>query len=163
MPYIEKDREGEYFNPVSETTQINPGNNCPIGDDGSTDYDINRSRWGWLIYGWDKMDFKKRMALFTPYVRIVRLLYKTSVEFDQVINDMIIDTQFEKCRMFNHLEYDEDNHGTPCFALIFDPINVNSIPDADIRSAVKSWGSRYGFLDSSDVDTITGTCPICSR
>ena len=152
MPYIEKDREGEFFNPVSSTVQINPNCDCGCNDSTSTTEDsddsINLNRWKWLIDGWDKMTFSEKIALFTPYVRAIRLYSYKYTDFDKAINDEIVNTVFEECRTFSTLKYDEDHHGSPCFALIFNPINVDVIPDADTRYKVRHFGEKYGFLTS---------------
>ena len=63
--YIEQERCGEFFCHASQTVQVNPDCPCNPQDDSS----VNLSRWKWLIDGWDKMNFKERMALFTPYVK----------------------------------------------------------------------------------------------
>lgn len=159
MAYIEKDRDGEFWNPVSQTTPINP--DCDCNRDSSTtttsDHDTNLARWKWLIEGWDKMTFVEKAALFTPYVRVVRLYNTKSVDFDTDINKEIIDTVFTKCRAFKELKYDEDHHGSPCFTLIFSPIDVNSIPDTTTRLSVQQWGTTYGFLENTS-STVTCSC-----
>lgn len=147
MNYIESDREGEFFNPASETVQINPSEST-FSDPVVKEYNENLSRWEWLIKGWPEMSFKERMALFTPYVRIVRLINQKVDDFDEAINYEILDTQYIECRTFSELKYDEDNHGSPCFTLIFDPINANAIPDFDIRKEVEAWGAKFGFINS---------------
>ena len=146
--YIEQERGGEFFCPASQTVQVNP----------------DMSRWKWLIDGWDKMNFKDRMALFTTYVKVVRLFSQKSNEFEDFINNEIVNFQFTSCRKFSHLKYDEDHHGTPCFILVFDPIDLNAIPDAATRSAMKMWDTTYGFYkDTAGSSTITNTCPVCNR
>ena len=158
--YIEQERGGEFFCPASQTNQVNPDCPCIPQDDSS----VNLSRWKWLIDGWDKMNFKERMALFTPYVKVVRLFSQKSNEFDDFINNDIVNFQFTTCRKFSHLKYDEDHHGTPCFILVFDPIDLNAIPDAATRSSMKMWGNTYGFYkDTAGSSTITNTCPVCNR
>ena len=82
MNYIESDREGEFFNPASETVQINPSESTS-SDPVVKEYNENLSRWEWLIKGWPEMSFKERMALFTPYVRIVRLINQKVDDFDE--------------------------------------------------------------------------------
>lgn len=145
MNYIEANQEGEFFNPASGTVQINPPEGEP-SDPIVEEYNENLMRWEWLIKGWPDMSFRDRMALFIPYVRIVRLINQKVDDFDEYINDEIIDTQYMECRTFSELKYDEDNHGSPCFTLIFDPINISAIPDFDTRRAVETWGSRFGFI-----------------
>lgn len=159
MAYIEKDRDGEFWNPVSQTTPINP--DCDCSGDSSTattsDHDTNLARWKWLIEGWNKMTFAEKVALFTSYVRVVRLYNTKFHNFDTDINKEIIDTVFSKCRTFKELKYDEDHHGSPCFALIFNPIDVTSIPDTATRLSVQQWGMTYGFLESTS-STVTCSC-----
>lgn len=160
MPYIERDRDGEFFCSVSQTVEVNPNDSIST----NTDRDTNLSRWEWLIKDWDEMPFKERMALFTPYIRIIRLYNVTPDQFDDTINIIITDTQFDICRKFNSLKYDEDHHGSPCFTLIFDPIDPDDIPDQTTRSAVKMWGSEYGFYKypSYTGTTTSSTCP-CNK
>ena len=161
MSYIEQDRDGEFFNPASQTVQVNPNYKLAPNDDRS----INDARWDWLVNGWSRMSFKERMELFTPYIKLVRLFSQKSSEFEETINNDIIETQFTMCRKFNHLKYDEDHHGTPCFVLVFDPIDLDFIPNMDTRSAVKMWGSTYGFYKdtSKTSNNATVTCPVCNR
>lgn len=160
MAYIEKDRDGEFWNPVSQTTQINP--DCTCNGDSSTttttDQETNLARWKWLINGWDKMTFNEKIALFTPYVRVVRLYDYKSEGFDKGINGQINATVFTECRTFKELKYDEDHHGSPCFALIFNPIDPNAIPDTATRVSVLNWGMTYGFLKN---DNSTGSNCSC--
>ena len=156
--YIEQERGGEFFCPASQTVQVNPECPCIPQDDRS----INEARWQWLVDGWNKMSFKEKMELFTPYIKVVRLFSQKSNEFDEAINKCIIETQFILCRKFNYLKYDEDHHGTPCFVLVFDPIDLDSVPDTATRGAMKMWGSTYGFY-KNDSGSATVTCPVCNR
>lgn len=158
MPYIERDRDGEFFCSASQTVEINPSTGTPV----VTNRDENLERWKWLINGWATMTFKERMSLFTPYVQILRLYNSTPVDFDDAINDHIIDTSYDTCRKFNSLKYDEDHHGSPCFTLIYDPIDPDCIPDAATRSAVKMWGSEFGFYKSNTNTATSSTCP-CNK
>ena len=155
--YIEQERGGEFFCTASQTVQVNPDCPCNPQDDSS----VNMSRWKWLVDGWDKMSFKERMALFTPYVKVVRLFSQKSNEFDDFINNEIINFQFTSCRKFNHLKYDEDHHGTPCFILVFDPIDLDTIPIVATSISMKRWGRNYGFYNASK--STTNTCPVCNR
>lgn len=139
MQYIEKDTNGCFFDPT----------NCPCAPatPNTTDTETNNERWSWLINGWETMSFKDKLALFTPYVKVIRL-YQTKVDdFDVEINNTIIETSFKLCRTLQYVKYDEDHHGSPCFALVFDPIDVNSIPNVTTRSSVRAWGVKYGFLN----------------
>lgn len=160
MAYIEKDRDGEFWNSVSQTTPINPDCTCG-GDTTTSDQETNLNRWKWLIDGWSKMTFAEKVALFTPYVRVVRLYCIKPNYFDGYINNEIIDTVMTKCRTFKELKYDEDHHGSPCFTLIFNPIDVRSIPDAATRLSVQTWGSTYGFLENTN--STGSNCSCMSR
>lgn len=167
MPYIEKDREGEFFNPVSNTVQVNPRDcDCGCSGDGTTnpttDNEFNLKRWSWLINEWDEMTFAERAALFTPYIRVIRLYNTSAADFDSKINEEISDTVINKCRTFSEIKYDEDHHGSPCFTIIFNPIDVDSIPNTTVRISVRIWGQTYGFL-KSDASTTSTSCSVCGR
>lgn len=155
MSYIERDRDGEFFCSASQTVEVNPSDSTPV----ATNREENLERWKWLVDDWDNMTFKDRMALFAPYIKVFRMYNTTSAEFDAAINNRIIDSMYDTCRKFNSLKYDEDHHGSPCFVLIYDPIDPNDIPDVATRNAVKTWGSEFGFYNPTTNTSTSSTCP----
>ena len=157
MAYIEKDRDGEFFCPASCTVEVNPDSNT--GSNTSTsEYDENLARWKWLIDDWSDMSFKDKMTLFTKYIDVVRLTNATSGSFSTVLNTNINNVEYNCCRKFLELKYDEDHHGTPCFAMIYDAIDVDQIPDAGVRNEVRKFGETYGFIPKSSVPSTDCTC-----
>lgn len=152
MSYIEKDRDGCFFNDVSCTTEVNPS--CCCNSDTSTDtatleYNENLARWYWLISGWSTMSFREKLALFTQYIHVFRMKGVDPSNFDEELNNTISDTVYCKCRDFLGLKYDEDHHGSPCYTLIFDAIDIDLIPDSNIKSEVSSWYNKYVNANSS--------------
>lgn len=161
--YIEKPRNGEFFNPISSTTPIMNCNTDGSSNSGSSmsNSDENYARWKWLIDGWDKMTFKERMALFMPYFHYVNPRDKYKKEFDLHFQEEMIETSYKTCRLFSLLKFDPDGQGIPNLIMIFDAIDPNNIPDTTIRSAVKAWGEKYGFYNDPCPCVIekTGECP----
>lgn len=147
--YIEKDLKGEFFNPVSSTVKVNPNNySCDCNENNSSNSnDENYLRWKWLIDGWDKMDFKERMALFFPYLHYVNTRDNYKKEFDERFQSEMIETGYRLCRMFEKLKFDPDGQGIPNLIMIFGPINIEAIPDSTTRSKVAAWGNAMGFIN----------------
>ena len=108
--YIEKPRNGEFFNPISSTTPVMNCNTDGSSGSGSsmTNSDENYARWKWLIDGWDKMTFKERMALFMPYFHYVNSRDKYKKEFDIYFQEEMIETSYKTCRLFSLLKFDPD-------------------------------------------------------
>lgn len=144
--YIEKDRDGDFFNPASNTVEINPSN----GNDGSSAYtdmkSENRSRWNWLIEGWEKMSFKERMSIFFPYLHYVNPRDNWKTEFDERFQKEIVDTAYTLCRNISDIKFDPDGQGVPNIIMVFDPIDISSIPDGELRTTIRSWGKQMGFI-----------------
>lgn len=140
--YIERETSGEYFNPVSGTVEINPDPPTYF----VTNSDENLMRWKWLTAKWNEMTFKERMAIFFPYVHHLNMRDITRPDFDEMLNAEIIDVAYKTCREFMQLQYDPDRQGIPNLMIIYKPINIDNIPNDDIKNRVQAWGRKYGFL-----------------
>lgn len=144
MAYIEKDKAGTYFNPVSNTTVINPDSSS------SNTYTLavneNEERWSWLINGWANMTFKERLALFLPYLHYVNVRDFPKAEFDDAFQTEAVENAYKLCRMFKEFKFDPDGQGTPNLIMVFEPIDIDAIPNANIKSAVKCWATKIGLI-----------------
>ena len=145
--YIEKDLKGEFFNGVSCTTKVNPDSSCNCNNNSYPSGDENYDRWKWLIDSWDKMSFKERMALFFPFLHYVNTRDNYKKEFDDRFQAEMIETGYRTCRMFEYLKFDPDGQGIPNLIMVFGPINIESIPDAETRTKVVAWGNKMGFIN----------------
>lgn len=145
MAYIEKDKAGEYFNPVSNTTIINP-NDSTNSSSNITNADENKQRWAWLINGWDSMTFKERLGLFLPYLHYVNTRNVTKAEFDKTFQYEIIENSYNLCRMFKEFKFDPDGQGIPNLIMVFEPIDIYSIPDYTTKNKMQSWGLKMGLI-----------------
>ena len=145
--YIEKDIPGEFFNPVSSTIKVNPDCNCDCNKSNDNIYDENYLRWKWLIDGWDKMGFKERMGLFFPYLHYVNVRNNYKKDFDDAFQYEMIETGYKLCRMFDKLKFDPDGQGIPNLIMIYKPIIIDSIPDAETQAKVRAWGNKMGFIN----------------
>ena len=144
--YIEKDTQGEFFNPVSSTVKVNPDCNCNNKPSPSSK-DENYERWRWLIDNWDKMSFKERLALFYPYMHYVNTRDNYKKEFDDRFQFELIEAGYKTCRMFDKLKFDPDGQGIPNMVMIFKPIIIEQIPDANIRNKVIAWANNIGLIN----------------
>lgn len=142
--YIERENDREYFCPASGTIAINPDSSTDTGV--MTNNDENLGRWDWLISKWSKMSFKERMALFMPYFHYVNPRNNFKFEFDVVFQQEMVETSYKLCRSFKDFKFDPDGRGVPNIIMVFNPIDVSAIPDMEIRSDVRAWGQKYGFL-----------------
>ena len=145
MNYIEKEKDGEYRNPVSCTVEVNPDNkNCNCTSDDQTE---NSERWKWLTDNWENMTFKERMALFIPYLHYVNPRNNYKIEFDEVFNKEMLEMSYKLCRNFREIKFDPDHQGIPNIVMIFDPINYKQIPDTATKISVRLFGERFGFIE----------------
>lgn len=150
MAYIEKEKAGEYFNPVSSTTIINPDNcTSSSGNTCTCTKNENEERWAWLINGWDSMTFKERLGLFLPYLHYVNTRNVPKAEFDNTFQEEIIENSYKLCRMFREFKFDPDGQGIPNLIMVFDPINLSSIPNSTIRRKIESWGLSNYIIHSN--------------
>lgn len=166
MPYIEKDRPGEFFNPVSSTVAINPDK--VNSDDQATkpldpDSEENVQRWQWLISGWKDMSFKEKMALYKPYLHYINARNKFKPEFDEYINNEITEASYRLCRDFISFKFDPDGQGIPNIIVQFASIDPFQIPDSYVKAQVLSWGKKFGFLPAFYDDVIESEGCICSH
>lgn len=151
MAYIEKEKTGEYFNPVSSTTIINPDNCTYSSSTNTCTKNENEERWAWLINGWDSMPFKDRLGLFLPFLHYVNTRNVPKVEFDHTFQMEIIENSYKLCRMFKEFKFDPDGQGIPNLIMVFEPIDLASIPNSTIRRKIESWAVSNGIMHS-------GTC-----
>lgn len=147
MAYIEKDKAGDYFNPVSNTTIINP--DSTDSSKNKTPENENAERWAWLIDGWNFMTFKERLGLFLPYLHYVNTRNVTKAEFDDTFQEEVIENSYKLCRMFREFKFDPDAQGIPNLIMVFDPIDIDAIPNYTIRSAIQSWGLKVGIIHNA--------------
>lgn len=145
--YIEKDETGEYFNPISTTVAINPDDKEHQCYDVMDDTDENLKRWNWLISGWSQMSFQERMSIFLPKTHYLNLGNFAKVEFDNKLNAEILEKSYEWCRNLLDIRFKIDRQGIPNILLIYKPININIIPNEDVKIDIISWGRRHGFID----------------
>ena len=154
MSYIEKDKDGEFFNDVSCTCEINPTSSSSSS---YTNSDENKDRWYWLISGWNDMSFKERMALFFPYLHYVNVRNNIKAEFDDQFSTEMIETAYKTCRTFKELKFDPDGQGTPNLIMVYNPIDPKLIPDSTIKSKVIAWGAKYGFYEKEECPCFYGS------
>lgn len=140
--YIEKDVEGDYFNPTSNTVKIDSQCCPPI----LTNSGENILRWSWLIDKWEEMTFRERMSIFLPKTHYVTLKDCHHPDFDDKLNEEIVNNAYLFCRDFWMLQFDPDRQGSPNILIIYKPIDVYSIPNDDIKAKVISWGTRFRML-----------------
>jgi hypothetical protein len=145
MAYIEKDKAGEYRNPASCTTIINPDSSSSSAYKATNE---NEERWAWLINGWDSMSFKERLGLFLPYLHYVNTRNVTKAEFDDTFQNEIIENSYKLCRMFKEFKFDPDGQGVPNLIMVFEPIDINAIPNGTIRNSIKSWAVKNRLYKS---------------
>lgn len=158
MPYIEKDKSGDYFNPASETVEINPKEK--EGTDLATQVDENAARWAWLVKGWSDMTFKEKMSIFMPYMHYVNLRDVKYGTYDEALQNEIIDNAYELCRLYTgKFKFDPDGQGQPNLIIEFAPINLDSIPDTAVKADIKSWGEAMGmFMSKPTLTEYTCNC-----
>ena len=149
--YIEDNLPGEFFNPVSDTVPINLNDNCSCCCCNQCDSciscdDENIKRWDWLISGWNKMDFKERMAIFFPKMHYINLRNSIAANFDDDLNNEIIDKGYEYCRNFAAIQFDPDRKGIPNLLVIYKPVNIKAIPSEKLRAQIIDWGKSFGFI-----------------
>ena len=146
MSYIEKDKDGEFRDDVSCTTQINPDCKCGCNKDAAESKE-NRDRWAWLIDKWNTMTFKEKMGLFLPAVHYINTRASYKPDFDKVITDEIIDAAYKYCRNVIELKFDPDGQGIPNLIVVLDAIDLSAIPDSAIATSIYNWGVKYGFIN----------------
>lgn len=143
--YIERDLKEEFFCDVSGTIPVNP-DNTSSSEKVSMDEFYNQDRWNWLISNWNNMSFKERMSLFVPYLHYINPRDDFKNEFDSKFMTEIVEMSFTLCRTFKCLHFDPDPQGIPNIIMEFNPIDISCIPDENIKSSVRLWALKYGFL-----------------
>lgn len=105
------------------------------------------ARWDWLIKNWGKMTFLERMSIFLPYMKHVTLRDCHISDFTDELNQIILQNSFELCRNHYKIHFQIDGQGAPTIILEYKPVNIQQIPDVDIRTSVINWGRTYGFIE----------------
>jgi hypothetical protein len=148
MSYIERDEQGEFFNPVSSTVPINPdGCNCDCNN-GDSDSKENMERWAWLINDWSKFSFKDKMMLFQPYLHYINTRDSYKKDFDNAMYEDIADASYRLCRSVADIKFDPDGQGIPNILVVLDAIDLSAIPDSSIATSIYNWGVKYGFIEN---------------
>ena len=143
VEYIERERCGDYLDPISQTDCINNAKCCcGCSIDNSTDY----ARWNWLIKKWDSMTFKERLSIFFPKVHYIDLRNSLKVDFDNDVNMDIADKGYEWCREISRIHFDPDRQGIPTLLIEYDPVNIQLIPDPDTKNKVQIWGQEHYLI-----------------
>ena len=160
MNYIERQRRGEFFNPVSGTVEINPdsdgsGNKTPA----ENEQDQNLARWKWLIDGWASMTFLEKIALLSEYYHYINLRNVKKEDFDDALNGEIARLQFEYCRTLKGIKFDPDGQGIPNIIVVFNPVDPFSIPDAALGIEIFEWGVNHGFIKNPNTPPAPPPCP----
>ena len=81
MNYIETNDNGEFFNPISSTIEVNPSDDCNNDPMGDPDYRMNLDRWAW-VKKWGEQNYIEKMRTFTDTVVYVNLkdVFKSDFE-----------------------------------------------------------------------------------
>ena len=151
-----------------DDTSSDNGNNSTVVIKDSNEFD----RWDWLLCGWDDMSDTDRMLIFMPYLHYVNLRDFYKVQFDEKLNQDISENAYKLCRNFGgKFKFDPDQQGAPNMIIVYDPIDIESIPYDELKTKIKRWGKKYGLykdpVNSSNIhycnceskkDTVTCTC-----
>lgn len=163
MFYIEKEENGKFFNPTSNTVIINPSD---MNGDGNSlvnvdnDPTINKNRWKWIM-AFDAMSFKEKLSLFLPMHRYLNLKDITKDEFEKSINDFIVDSSFETCRPFSKISIQSNSQDIPIFVFTFDKVDFRSIPYefTSYLVKIKNWADKYAFGNDIVIPDIVPEAP----
>ena len=113
---------------------------CPVNpDDPTPSTDENLERWRMLLKDWDSMSFKERLKFFVPIVHIILIPDTYPSDFDEEINNQIVEYAYKWCRSVRSIKPNIDDHRVPFFTVVYNPINVNAIPDSTLKAKVLSW------------------------
>lgn len=118
---------------------------CTIPDTPSLD---NSSRWAWLLDKWKCMSDTEKIKLFMPIVHIIRLDNIERENEDEYVADEIAKFTEKSCRLVNKIKYQLNRNDIPIYTVIYDPINIDIIPDDIIKSELRSFGLRFGLIDN---------------
>ena len=134
---------------------------CSFNDDSNTNSsDIETAnlicrRWAWLTEEWDNMTYEQKCELFFPIVHYINVKDRVQSDFDSTIAKEITQFGLKKCRSVQDIQYNFSRDGVPTYTVIYNPINYKSIPNADIRNKVYSFGIMNGFIGDG---TVTINC-----
>lgn len=122
----------------------------PLWDDVSTKYS---GRYSWLN-DWNKWSDEEKAKLFCYVTEFIHGYDETAKGNDMVsvINDIIFNYSFKKCREFHKLvvgAYDTLN--MKCDLLIFKPVDIYAIQDkySEIKKSIIKWAEDNGYNDIS--------------
>lgn len=119
------------------------------------EYDLIKeiwSRWKWLTDGWKYMSYEQKCELFFPIVHHINVKDVLPEEFDDYIAKEITEFALKKCRMVRSIQYDYSRDGIPTYSVIYEPININSVPDGYIRASMSAFEKMNGFIKDSIVN-----------
>jgi hypothetical protein len=149
--YIEREDDNLSSN---DTVVSDPGNS-------NTEESEFLDRWDWLLSGWEIMSIAEKMQIFMPYLHYINLRDFTKAEFDEQLNKDIAENSFRLCRDFSgEFKFDPDQQGIPNMIIVYNPVDVDSIPYPALKTKVIAWGRKYGFYKEIPVidDTIDSGC-----
>lgn len=122
-------------------------------------------RWDWLLSGWDIMTIAEKMQIFMPYLHYINLRDFTKAEFDVQLNKDIAENSFKLCRSFSGtFKFDPDQQGIPNMIIVYDPVDVDSIPYDALKAKVIAWGKKYGlYKEIPLIDNTTNSSCNCNQ
>ena len=141
--YIEKECSCTGI-PIWDTEDGNYTNgSCSINPP-STD---TSDRWVWLIDKWRCMNGYEKTKLFMPIIHIIRLDNISRENEDEYVADQIAEFAYNNCRLVNKILYQLNRNDIPVYTVIFDPIDIEMVPDEAIKAEIKSFGLRLGLIE----------------
>ena len=122
-------------------------------------------RWDWLLNGWDTMSIWEKMQIFMPYLHYINLRDFPKESFDVALNANIAENSFNLCREFSGtFKFDPDQQGIPNMIIVYNPVDVDSIPYPDLKVKVIAWGKKYGlYMEAPVIDTTTNSGCNCNN
>lgn len=173
MDYIETNDNGEFFNPISNTIEVNPSDDCNNDPMGDPDYLMNLSRWYW-VKKWNEKNFLEKMETFVDTIAYVNLKDVFSSDFEKTMSKYNVKYTFELCRKFIDFKIESSMQDIPILFMRYGPVDFSSAPAeyAKYIADIKSWGQKYGFIPK-DKDSVCPPpfinpvnpciCPACGK
>ena len=173
MNYIETNDNGEFFNPISSTIEVNPSDDCNNDPMGDPDYRMNLDRWAW-VKKWGEQNYIEKMRTFADTIVYVNLKDVFKSDFEKTMNLYIVKYTFEMCRNFIDFKIESTMQDIPILFMRYGPVDFNGAPTeyAKYIADIKSWGQKYGFMPK-DKDNVCPPpfinpvnpciCPACGK
>lgn len=173
MNYIETNENGEFFNPISSTIEVNPSDN-DYSNNMDYDYCMSLDRWAW-VKKWDEYSFVEKMESFVDTIVYVNLKDVFKEDFEKTMNKYIVKYTFELCRKFVSFTIESTSQDIPIIFMRFSPVCFEGVPTeyAKYIADIKSWGQKYGFMPKEDKDNVCPPpfinpvnpciCPACGK